>query len=462
MFDSQSTLLTRHASKAALSSDTASPPTRSPKLAGGSPIQGHLRDLAESHHALFQRCAELGGIAHFRIYWYTCHVVTDPDLVSSVLIDEASSFHKTRALKAAEPTFGNGLVTSEGETWKRQQRLLRPFFTPRAAAGYEDLMASAIQAKLDTWRSGQTVDLYEEMVDVSLEIVCSALFGIEAGRLQPLIRGAAHAVQRWHRDCEALCLPYPHYWPTAANFRYRRATRSLDRAVYALIREARASSEKDHGLLSAMLRVQDEDGQGIRDAEVRDQIVTLFLAGHDTTASSLAFALYELSHRTDLQSKIVDELESTGDSPCLTRVLEETLRLYPAVHLVARTAIRDVMLGSYLIREGEEVVIPLAILQRSPKFFRSPDTFDPDRWLDAAKASPRGAHIPFSTGPRVCTGRALAMQELRTILATVLRRFRIDPIGERAPRIDARMTLGPAPGSTMAMLGSHVAPPRVV
>jgi cytochrome P450 len=271
--------------------------------------------------ALFQRCADLHGIARFRVYWYQCHVVTDPELVGAVLVTNASAFQKTRALQVARPTFGNGLVTSEGEDWRRQQRRLRPFLTPRAAAGYSEFIARAVERKLQGWLVSPVVDMHRDMVDITLEVVCRALFGIDAGDFQPLINDALDAVQQWHADCKAWCLPYPHYLPTAANIRYRRKTWALDRAVYALIRRTRTRSEEDHGLLGAMLRVQDADGTRIRDEEIRDQLVTLFLAGHDTTASSLAFALYELTHRPDLQARIAEESREGEESECLEQVL---------------------------------------------------------------------------------------------------------------------------------------------
>jgi cytochrome P450 len=180
----------------------------------------------------------------------------------------------------------------------------------------------------------------------------------------------------------------------------------------------------------------------------------LFLAGHDTTASSLAFALYELGYRPDLQERIALETRDGRESECLEQVLKETLRLYPAVHLVGRTALQDVELGRYLVRKGEEVVLPLYVMQRNPRLFRRPDAFEPERWADRGKHAtcPRYAHLPFSTGERVCVGQAVAMVELRNVVAAVLRDFRVEPLGPRAPRLDNRMTLTPAPVSTRVRL----------
>lgn len=418
---------------------------RPPELAGGSLLQGHLPELAGDNLGLFQRCAALGGLVRFRVYWYTCHVLSDPELVGDLLVTHAASFKKTRALQVARPTFGNGLVTSEGETWRRQQRLLRTFFTPKAAAGYAQLIGECIERKLDTRQIGSEVDLHQDMIDVSLEIVCRALFGLEAGRLQPLIRDAAHAVQQWHSDAQDLCLPYPHYFPSRANFRYRMRSRALDRAVYQLIGKARRSKDDQHGLLGTLLAMRDEDGSAITDQEVRDQVVTLFLAGHDTTASSLAFTLYELAYRPDLQARIALESETSGES--LDHCLKETLRLYPAVHLVARTALEDVKLGPYLVKRGEEVVLPLSVLQRHPRLFEQADEFVPERWAAAQPLSHRHAYLPFSTGPRVCIGQAMAMAELRGVVSAVMRRFQLSPTGARGPKLANRMTLGPAEGA---------------
>jgi cytochrome P450 len=422
---------------------------RAPQLPGGTALQGHLRDLASDNFALFKRCAAQGGLVRFRVYWYQCHVLTDPELAGALLVTHAASFQKTRGLQVARPTFGNGLVTSEGDEWRRQQRLMRAYFTPKAAASYAELIDDCIERKLTNWdRAGGVVDLHEDMVDVSLELVCRALFGLDAGRLQSIVRDAAQAVQQWHSDCQALCLPYPHYFPIPSNYRYRKRTRALNRAVYALIRDVRASGGAGHGLLGALLNAKDEEGNAISDQELRDQIVTLFLAGHDTTASSLALTLYELSYRPDLQQQIAQELQRGEPSECLEHVLKETLRLYPAVHLVGRTALADVKLGKFLIRRGEEVILPLQVMQRNPRLFSRPDEFVPERWAGLPPTCPRYAHLPFSTGPRVCIGQALAMAELRGIVAATLRRFRLKPLGKRAPRLENRMTLAPAPGMT--------------
>jgi cytochrome P450 len=377
-------------------------------------------------------------------------VLTDPDLAGAMLVTHAASFKKTRALQIARRTFGNGLVTSEGETWRRQQRLMRAYFTPRATATYAEAIAEAIARKLQTWQPRAIVDLHEDMVDVSMELVCRTLFGIDAGELQPLIRGAAKAVQQWHSDCQELCLPHPHYWPSLSNFRYRSKTAALDRAVYALIRRVRAEGSEGHGLLGAMLKLEPEDGIAVTDRDIRDQVVTLFLAGHETTAAAVGFTLYELSYRPDLQACIAEDARAGRDSETLERVLKESLRLYPTVHLVARTALKDVQLGQYLVKRGDEVVLPLYVMQRSPRLFERPDDFEPERWNDDATGQvfERYAYIPFSTGPRICIGQALAMAELRAIVRAVLSRFRLEPLGARTPQIDARMTLGPAAGST--------------
>lgn len=437
---------TRDDESLSLEQSSAQLAERPPCLPGGLGAAGHLQELARDNLALFRRCAELGGITRFRVYWYVCHVVTDPELAGVLLVNHHGAFKKTRALQIARPTFGNGLVTSEGEAWRRQQRLLRQFFTPRAVAGHRELIAEATAKKLSTWGLSAEVDLRQAMIDVSLDVVCRALFGLQASRLQPLIQAAAEAVQRWHTECQALCLPYPHYWPTASNLRYRRRCRALDHEVYRIIRELRLSGGQQHGVLGAMFAARDEDGSAMSDREIRDQVVTLFLAGHDTTAASLAFALYELSYRPDLQASIAADgrVDQNDD---LERVLKETLRLYPAVHLVARTAVRDVTLGRFSVRRGEEVVLPLYVMQRRPQLFEHPDEFLPERWAAACPVAPRHAYLPFSTGPRVCIGQALATSELQTIIHGVLSRYRLQPLASRDPQLDSRMTLAPAPGS---------------
>ncbi|MDX2053210.1 MAG: cytochrome P450 [Polyangiaceae bacterium] len=439
---------------ASLSSEFTSARPSIPTLPVSSWLSGHVRDLSRDKLGLFQRCAEVGGHVRLRLYSVGFHIVTDPELVTQILTVEADAFRKSRALQFSRPTFGNGLVTSEGEAWRQQRRLVSPTMTPKAAASYRGLMESTIAKRLDALQDGDTPELYEEMIEVSLEVACQALFGVGSAMLRPSIRRAATAVQRWHRAVEIRCLPYPHYLPTLANLRSRSANWALDRAVFALIREERKQGRNDRGLLSAMLQARDARGRALMtDRQIRDQVVTLFLAGHDTTATSMAFALYELSYRPDLQSMIRSELAASGASETLDRSLKETLRLYPAVHMIARMAVRDVMLGRHLVRKGDELLVPLWVFHRDPKVFPDPEAFCPERWGVSGGLNSRArAYLPFSTGPRVCTGQSLAQEELKVVVAAVLRKFQLEAVEPRKIEVQPQLTIVPKPGTTIVRI----------
>ncbi len=426
---------------------------RAPTLVCPARAAGHLPDLANDKLALFRTCSELHGIVRCHVYHWQFHVLTDPGLVHELLVKVPHAFHKTRALKVARTTFGNGLVTSEGGRWKRQQRLIRPSLTPQAVAEYRPLMLEAIHETLSSWPSAAERDVYPDMVDMTLKMVCRALFGVDSVRLQPLICELAHATQQWHLDCERRFLPSPQYWPTPWNLRYRRAAHRLDREVFALIQDRMNGSADDGSLLDKFIKSQGSDGRRMSPRQVRDELVTLFLAGHDTTASALTFAAYELSFRADLQSRIRTELRDgsrASTSETLDHVIKETLRLYPSVYLIGRMAITDVMLGAYWIRKGEEVIVPIYTLHRRSELFERPDEFVPERWQ--GKPESRHAFIPYSNGPRVCAGQAMATQELRVILGEVLKRFELRPVGDRCPRVLARLTMVPQPGSMLVRL----------
>lgn len=423
---------------------SAGSPSKSLPVSGW--LSGHAKLLSSNKLDLFRRCAELDGIVRLRLYWVALHIVTAPDLVAEVLVDKADAFEKGRALKLAKVTFGNGLVTSEGETWKRQRRLIAPLLSGRTVAGYAAAMKLAISKKLSTFRSGETRDLHAEMVDVSMAIACETLFGIDARRLQEPVRETAHALQRWHADFERWCLPWPHLLPTTWNARYRLAHRPLERVVQELIAEARQAPGRP-GLIGKLLAARDDEGHPLHERQIRDEIVTMLLAGHDTTATTMAFALYELAHRPDVQETI--RLDADAGAT-LDRVIQEVLRLYPAVHMIDRIATRDTTIGGRSIRKGDSLLVSLMAMQRDPRLHASPDQFQPERWQRDAKA--RHGTCPFSAGPRTCTGQAMAMQELRTVVTEVLRRFRLSPVGPREVRLIPQVTLLPAPGSTVVRL----------
>lgn len=369
--------------------------------------------------------------------YHTCH----PDLIHQVLVTQARAFHKrTTDLEV----LGNGLLTSDGEEWRRQRRRIQPGFRHESIRRYATLIAEEAETMVGSLKDGAVFDLRQQMMQLTLRIVCRALFGQHfAGRSERLSR-AMGALQ------EQVFMPkfFPPWVPSPGNLWRRHLIAEVDREVFPIIDRG----GEPGSLLSDLLAMTDADGTMTR-RQLRDEVVTLFLAGHETTALALTWSCYQLALHPEIDAALASELGQApadlataqlGQLPLAGRVLSETLRLHPPAYVVPRLCAEPLTLGGYRIEPGAEVWMWTYFMHHDARWFEEPERFRPERFLPEAEAARRpNTFIPFGAGSRACVGKHFADLEAILCLAALLRRFKLHLVSPRTVRIHPRITLAP-------------------
>lgn len=413
---------------------------------------------------LTRSAREYGDLVTLRMGPVWLLFVAGAALVEEVLVTRHEDFAKGRSVDPFRVLVGNGLFTSDGAFWRRQRRLAQPAFHRQRVAGYGAHMAAYTQRLLDEWRVGETRDVHEDMMRLTLQIVGKTLFDTEVDHAAVgLGRAFAAALQGVNERAHSL-VPLPLAIPTRANVKLRTALRTLDATVYGLI-AARRADGADHGdLLSMLLHARDEDGSGMTDRQLRDEAMTIVLAGHETTATALSWAWHLLAQHPQAEARLhaeVDAVLPDGRLPTLDdlpklrfaeMVFYEALRLYPPAWIFVREAVRDTSLGGQPVRRGTRILLSPYVVHRDPRNFEDPDTFRPERWEgDLQRRLPKGAYFPFSLGQRMCVGNAFALMEAVLIMSSIARRFRLTPAPDASAAVWARATLRPRDGIRMVV-----------
>lgn len=344
-------------------------------------------------------CArEYGDVASISIGTMRTYLLSHPEHIETVLIKHNRDFIKDLALRSSRHIFGNGLLTSEGSTWLSQRRLMQPWFHRERIATYGEIMVSAAEQMMRSWQPGTSRNIHEDMIRLTLEIVAKTLFGVERADEIDLER--------------------------------------LDEFTYALIAQRRTTDPLPDDLLSMLLTAEDEHGQRLTDQQVRDEVVTLFLAGHETTASSLSWIWYLLAQHPEVEAELLAELDvvlggrppTIADLPRLRytdMVVKEALRLYPSIWGFGREALCDTAIGGFFVPAGTTLMMSEWVVHRDPRFFAQPETFDPARWTEEFnKTLPKFAYFPFGGGPRLCIGNTFATTQAVMLLASIVPQFR--------------------------------------
>jgi cytochrome P450 len=366
-----------------------------------------------------------------------------PELIGEVLLHRARAHVKGRFFERAQILFGLGLVTSEGELWRRQRALMAPAFHPRAVAGFSAAMASLIDARIGAWAPGPH-EVDAEMNALTLDLALAMLFGTSAGDDGPTIARAFTDMSRFFSSVEEMVAPTPMWLPTPGHRRFQRAFDALERVVARIVAERRArgpGAEPD--LLDRLLEARDEQGSPMSDAQLFDEVRTLVLAAHETTAIALALTLHLLATHPDAQARAAAEAAGPAGAPqpWIEACLSEGMRLYPPVPIIFREPTADEVLGGYQIPAGTTLGLPAWGVQRDPAIFEDPGAFRPERWLPPAEPPHRFAYFPFGGGPRVCVGAAMATAEARMVLAAVLRRFEVRTLPDTELKLFPGITL---------------------
>ena len=399
-----------------------------------------------------------GPLASFRVGRWRLFLASDPDLIQQVLITDAKHYIKHFGVRTFKPVLGNGLVTSEGDFWLRQRRLIQPAFLKARVLSYVPAMVELTNAILERWSPGKSVDVESEFSALTSAIALKTLFGLEAQGDRERLDGSL----RLAFDLLTARLDWPiqvSLWlPMPANLRLRRAITALTQVVDGFIAAGRARRPPGNDLLSTMIAAQHEDGTQMSDRQLRDEAMTLYLAGHETTALTLAWTWYLLSQHPPVEEKLANEwgrvlggrapgADDLARLPYTAAVIAELMRLYPPVYALGREATTELELGGYRVKRGYTVLMSQWVNHRDPKYFPEPERFSPERWEDGLeKRLPRFAYYPFGGGQRMCVGSHFANVEATIVLAMVGQKYRFTLEPDAVIDIKAQITLLPKYG----------------
>lgn len=438
---------------------------RRPPGPKGHPVIGHVHLLwKDPLHNLLEASRDHGDLVRFDFGPFPYYLVNDVDAVKRVLIDNNRAYVKSRNYEGLKLILGEGLVTSDGELWRRQRKLAQPAFLKRRIDAFGPPIARYAAEMADAWEAerGEALDVHEEMMKLTFRIVGKTLFdkdlAHEADAIGPTVSVLIHFANDW---AESL-LRLPTWLPLPRNFEFRRAMASLDRLVSDIVETRRATGDEREDLLGLLMSATDEQGR-MDEQQLRDEVITLVMAGHETTANLLSWTWYLLSRHPETDRALEAELDAVlggrlptvEDLPKLEltdRVVRESLRLYPPAWAFERDSIEDDELCGYPIPAGSTLGISPYALHRHPDHWDNPEGFDPDRWLpDAAKARNRFAYLPFGAGPRQCIGLGMALMEAKLVIATLRQRHHLALVPGHRVELDPAVTLRPKHGMRMTV-----------
>lgn len=407
--------------------------------------------------------AKYGPVVKVQLRRWT-YLLNDPEDVKQVLVSHQTRYHKGENLKVATAVFGQGLLTSEEPLHLSQRHLMQPAFHREILQSYADVMVGRTLRLAESWSKPQEVDVHEGMMRLTLEIAAKTMFGVDDVAEAVALSEAIETAQEVFRNRTMALWSAPEWFPTPTNLRAWKALDVMDGLILRIIAERRRSAGDRQDLLSMLMRAEDEAGQGIDDAQLRDEALTLLLAGHETTASGLSWALYLLGQNPDVESRVRAELQealagrppTAADYPrlpLLDRVFSEAIRIFPPAWIFTRLAMEeDVLPSGVTIPAGNEAMVSPWAMQRNPRFFPDPEKFDPDRFLPAAqKSRPQFSYFPFGGGSRRCIGEPFAKMEAVLVLATLLSRVRLSPVKNAPPVPEPLFTLRPKDGIRMSV-----------
>ncbi len=432
----------------------------------GLPIWGVTHRVIRDPLAFFMDTFQTyGDIAHFHVGPRKFYMLNHPDQVQYVLQGNHRNFKKGPNYDKLRPLLGNGLVTSEGAFWLRQRRLIQPAFHRTRLAAFATLMTDAANSMLNRWegntRNGEPLNVAGEFMRVTLEVVSRSMFSTgAAGFADDIGRNLPVVLERTNeRFWELIDLSN---LPTSRNRQYWKSLQALDRIVYQVIDQRRHSSEHIDDLLSMLLEAVDEEsGERMTDLQLRDEVITIYLAGHETTANTLSWAHYLLARHAQIEDRLRAEVDSVlqgrlptiEDLPRLVytrRVIDETLRVFPSVWTIARTPLTPEEIAGYPILPGVNVVLTPYVTHRHPAFWENPEAFDPDRFSPERSANRHPyAYFPFGGGPRLCIGNNFALMEATLILAMITQRYKLELVEGQVVQPQPTVTLRPRHGIQM-------------
>ncbi|HKE60140.1 MAG TPA: cytochrome P450 [Pyrinomonadaceae bacterium] len=412
----------------------------------------------------FQNLAKrYGDISYFKIGPQETFFLNHPDYIKDVLVTNNQNFHKGRVLQRAKRLLGEGLLTSEGDFHRRQRRLAQPAFHRQRVAGYADVMTAYAVRMRERWRDGETLNISEEMMRLTLAIVGKTLFDADVESASGEVGEAMNVVMELFRTLTIPFFELLQKLPLPQLRRFDNARAKLDRIIYRLIDDRRQSGVDRGDLLSMLLLAQDEEGDGgqMTDQQLRDELLTIFLAGHETTANALTWTWYLLSQHPEVENRLHRELDDLlgsraatfADVPALRyteMVLAESMRLYPPVWAIGRLAAVDCEVAGYFVPKKALMVFSQFVVHRDERYYEKPLDFNPERWLPEARESrPQFSYFPFGGGPRRCIGEGFAWMEGVLLIATLAQHWRMQLVPNHPVALRPLITLRPKYGMQM-------------
>lgn len=404
-----------------------------------------------------------GGLVHVNLPGFSFYLVTKPDYIQHVLQTNQRNYIKGESVEVARLLVGYGLATSDGDLWRRQRRLMNPAFHRQRLAQLANLMTDTAERRLDGWRAfaqaGQAFDLSQEMMQLTLQIIVRTMFSLDLGDQASTIMNAFEVGLQYINDRSFTPFDLPRWLPTPGNLRFRRALKILDEQVYNLVQERRQQGVVFGDLLDMLLEARDsETGYGMDDRQLRDEVVTIFFAGHETTALTLTWVWTLLAKHQAVETRLRREIaevlgdrtpgvEDLDDLKYTRSVLEETLRLYPPAWVFVRSAVEDDVIDGYAIPADAMIFLSPYVTQRMEQHWEKPSDFNPERFTTEHSADRhRLAYFPFGSGPRLCIGRDFALMEATLILAMMVQRYHLELVPERPVEPVPLVTLRPKAG----------------
>lgn len=417
---------------------------------------GYFKPFVSKRVETLRHISELGDVTRFRLLMGVNYMVSDPELVAHVLLDPDNIFIKNRGFWGRfDDIFGQGLVISEGDIWKKHRKLMAPAFQSKTVQTYFSCMIAEVDQYIGQWSHGQSVNVHQSMMDVTLNVLNACLFNVEFREVKTQIVECIKQLESQFALRVVRPFGFQNKWPSKINKEYWAALAKIESLVHQFIKNVRDKND-DKTLLDKLVNARDDAKGGLNDNEIRDELITLILAGHDTTSITVSWALYLLSQHSYLIESLRDEWQSLDPQnldynslvklPLTRGVIRETLRLYPPAYIIGREPLVDTKIGNVEIPKTFAVVISPYAMGRDARFYHDPDKFIPQRWNEEfEKQLPRFAFIPFGGGKRTCIGEQFALAEAAILLWRILGKFNIEYTDSKPLQPAPVMTLTPRP-----------------
>ncbi|MDT8861589.1 cytochrome P450 [Alkalihalobacillus sp. MEB130] len=409
------------------------------KVPSGKWLTGHLTDFQKDPLTFLTMLSrEYKDMAQIRFGPFTrVYVVSNPNLIKKILVTKQTNFRKSQDLQILKDVVGEGLLTSEKDVHLRQRRLIQPSFRHSHINRYANDMIKTTSDYIEKWEDKKEYNMSDEMMNITLGIISKTMFSMDFDEGVSKIGEPMETYMRLAIKRMRSISPLPLWVPTKANKKYKQSIHSLNEVIASIINNRRQDDRTYEDLLGVLLQARDErDGLGMTDDQLKDELMTIFLAGHETTANALTWTMYLLAENPGIAEKLSDEIDRViGNNPVEPKhfkdlsytqnIISESLRLYPPAYLIGRQVIKDVRIGTYSLKKGDMVIMSQYAMHRNDQYFDEPDTFKPERFENNfVKTIPTYAYFPFGGGPRVCIGNHFAMMESVLVLACIAQRFR--------------------------------------